>query len=44
MWSSSVFTKATKVRFFNSLVKPVVMHSCKTWRRLKAIKRSLMFS
>ena len=44
IWNSSMFTNKTKVRLFNSLVKPEVMHSCETLKMDGGDKRSSMYS
>ena len=31
-WNSAVFSRTTKVKLFNCLVKPVLLYGCETWK------------
>ena len=41
IWSSNSISRRTKVRLYKTLVKPVLMYGCETWKMNKSDKNKI---
>ena len=41
IWNSSAFSNRTKIRLYNTLVKPVLLYNSETWRMTETSKKKL---